>query len=73
MSRKPIVVYRLWCGRKRYTGWKADLGEIWEIAIEKGLAYAGLNGGRAGLGPLTWIEHGQRKYARSKTVSLGQH
>lgn len=63
---KPIQVYRLWCGRKRYTGWLFDLADIWEIALDRGLAYG--ERGSAGLGPLTWIEYGTREHRRSRTI-----
>lgn len=63
--------YRLWCGRKRYTPWLADEQELWRIAIRNGLAYEDRDG-NAGLGPLTWIEVGERKYTRSRTVTTAR-
>lgn len=71
--REPLTLYRLWCGQKRYSHWIADIKEIWRVAIAKELAYVDERGEWAGLGPLTWIEKGERKYARSATVSLGKH
>lgn len=67
-TRKPITVYRLWCGRKRYTGWIGDRAEIFRIALRHGLAYGDEH--QTGLGPLTWIEIGERKYARSRTIPI---
>ncbi|MBN9504968.1 MAG: hypothetical protein J0I69_02985 [Altererythrobacter sp.] len=32
-----------------------------------------LDGDRVHMGPLAWIEVGDRRYPKSKTVSLGQH
>lgn len=69
MSRKPITVYRVRCGTRIYGGWKASRKDAFLHAWRHGLAY-GEPEGPIGLGPLTWIEIGQRKYARSKTVSL---
>lgn len=70
MKREPLTYYRLWCGRKRYTHWLADEKAIWRAALRHGLAYEDRHG-IAGLGPLTWIEVGERAYPRSKTISLG--
>jgi len=44
---------------------------LWRIAIDKGLAYEDRNGA-ASLGPLTWIEVGERRYAHSRTVPVGR-
>lgn len=63
--------FRLWCGRKRYTPWLDDEREVWRIAVRKGLAYEDADG-NAGLGPLTWIEVGERKYPRAKTVTISR-
>jgi hypothetical protein len=64
----PLTFYRLWCGRKRYTGWLPDRNDAFDRAVELGLAYRNDRGG--GLGPLSWIEEGTRKYAHSKTVPV---
>lgn len=71
-QRDPIKVYRLWCGRKRYTPWLPDLESVWAEAFRHGLAFPGINGGLGGLGPLTWIEKGERSYEGRKTISLGR-
>ncbi|MCP5380687.1 MAG: hypothetical protein AB7G24_00255 [Novosphingobium sp.] len=63
--------YRLWCGQKRYSNWLESEDAIWRLALRHGLAYGESDKG-AGLGPLTWIEIGERKYARSKTVPVGR-
>lgn len=65
----PARYYRLWCGSKRYTHWLDDEKQIWRIAIREGLAFEDRNGD-AGLGPLTWIEVGERKYPRWRTVTV---
>jgi hypothetical protein len=73
MTNLPFRVYRLRCGRKCHSAWMADEDEVWRIAIEKGLAYEDEDG-MAGLGPLTWIEIGERRYERSRTFPVGgQH
>lgn len=72
MAREPLKFYRLWCGRKRYTGWIASRREVFRIALRHGLAY-GDEDGDIGLGPLTWLEHGHRKYPRSRTVVVDRN
>ena len=69
MTIRPARFYRLWCGQKRYSPWLADEKEVWRIAIDEDLAYVD-DGGQVGLGPLTWIELGERKYAHSRTVRI---
>lgn len=71
MARPPLRFFRLWCGRKRYTNWLANEGEVWRIAVRRGLAYEDQNG-IAGLGPLTWIEIGERGRPRARTVVIGR-
>jgi|GEM_PF-1260128 len=67
--RKPLTFYRLWCGRKRYSGWLPSLKQTVALAYRLGLAYRNLNGdGGGSLGPLSWIEVGTRKYARSRII-----
>ena len=68
---RRLEVYRLWCGHKRHSPWLEDEAEIWRIAIRKGLAYEDRHG-NAGLGPLTWIEIGDRRYTRSKTLAINK-
>jgi hypothetical protein len=67
-SQQPIKLYRLWCGNKRYTHWLPELDEIWRIALRKGLAYGDERS--AGLGPLAWIEYGERPRPKARTVTL---
>lgn len=69
MASRPVTYYRLWCGRKKHSAWLTDKREVWRIAVAKGLAFADRDG-NAGLGPLTWIEQGERRYARSRTVPV---
>ena len=71
MAQSPLIFYRLWCGRKRYTNWLASERQIWNLALRHGLAYED-RVGTAGLGPLTWIEIGERARPRSKTVVTGR-
>lgn len=69
MAKSPLTVYRVWCGRKRYSGWLANKNDAFRLAVSYGLAYEDLDGkGGVGLGPLTWIETGTRRYARSRTI-----
>ncbi len=68
MPQQPLKLYRLWCGKKRYTHWLTDEREIWRIAKQKGLAYGDERG--SGLGPLTWIEYGQRDRPKTRTRVL---
>jgi hypothetical protein len=68
-SRPPLRLCRVWCGRKRWTGWLPSRLEAFRAAAELGLAYEDRHG-QIGLGPLTWIEYGERRYARSKTVPI---
>jgi len=66
--RSPRSYYRLWCGKKCYSAWLLDRDDIFERAAELGLGFR--NGNVVSLGPLTWIEQGERKYARSRTIPL---
>jgi hypothetical protein len=70
MSRAPEKLYRLWCGKKLYTPWLSDQDELWRIALREGLAYGDARG--IGLGPLTWIQHGERKHPKGRTIVIGQ-
>lgn len=67
-----MKLYRLWCGKKRYSPWLANESDAWRRAVRLGLAYEDA-GGQVGLGPLTWIEVGERQYARSRTVVVGRN
>jgi hypothetical protein len=71
VTPQRLHYYRLWCGRKRYTPWLADEKQVWRIAVREGLAFEDREG-NASLGPLTWIEVGERKYARSRTVTTAR-
>lgn len=71
MAGKSTRFYRLWCGRKRHSNWLPDELQVWHLAVDKGLAFEDRYG-VAGLGPLTWIEIGERKYVHSKTVPVGR-
>ncbi len=70
-KRVPIKVYRLWCGRKRYSPWRENLDDLMRLAIDHGLAFPG-TGDTCHLGPLTWIEEGERRRAKARTISLGR-
>ena len=65
MSRQPLTFYRLWCGRRRYSGWLPSRKEAFKAGVPHGVTFADDQG--IGLGPLTWIEVGERRYARSRT------
>ena len=69
MGNDPIKVYRLRCGLKKHSAWLSSRQEVMAIALEKGLAYESIDGGPPGLGPLTWIEEGTRRYPRSRTIA----
>lgn len=60
---------RVWCATKRWTNWLPGRGAAFEAAVQLGLAYEDRHGS-VGLGPLTWIEYGERRYPRSKTVRV---
>lgn len=62
--------YRLWCGRKRHSPWLADEREVLRRAIRLGLAYE--TNGSTGLGPMTWIEIGERSRSKARTVPIGR-
>lgn len=66
---KPkLRFYRVWCGRKCYSAWLSDCDDAYLVAEQHGLAYR--SGDKIALGPLTWIEVGERTYARSRTVPV---
>lgn len=67
----PLKLYRLRCGKKVHSPWLADLDQVWQRAFAAGLAFEGRDG-TGGLGPLTWIEAGERARAKVKTISLGR-
>jgi hypothetical protein len=69
-SREPITVYRLWCGRKRHGGWRTSRYEAFRDGLAERVTFR--DGRRIHLGPLAWLEVGQRRYARSKTVVVGR-
>ena len=70
-KRSPLKVYRLWCGKKRYSPWREDIGDLMHLAMRHGLAFPG-TGDTCHLGPLTWIEEGHRARAKARTISLGR-
>jgi len=63
----PLTLYRLWCGKKRYSHWVTDRDSLFDLAARKGIAYSDRNGD-IGLGPLTWIEVGDRARPKARTV-----
>ena len=69
-ARSTLKLCRVWCGRKCWTGWLPGRAAAFEAAIDLGLAYKHPSDGSVGLGPLTWIEYGERRYARSRTVRV---
>lgn len=71
MSRQPLKFYRLWCGRKRYSGWLPSRAEAFEAGVPHKVTFED-GRGRVTLGPLAWIEVGERRYPRSRTVTVGR-
>ena len=65
---KPLRYYRVWCGAKCYSAWLPDRDDAYAVAEGYGLAFR--DDDVIALGPLTWIEVGERTYARSRTVPL---
>ena len=68
LKRERLQFYRVWCGRKCYTAWLPDRTDAYAQAVAHGLAFD--TDGVIALGPLTWIEVGERTYARSRTVPV---
>ena len=64
-------LYRLWCGKKRYTPWLPCKRQVIGLAVRHGLAFEAGND-RVHLGPLTWIEVGERPRAKARTISRGK-
>lgn len=69
MSRQPIKVYRLWCGRRRWSAWLPSHAAAMAAGIPHGVTFK--DGDRVHMGPLAWIEKGERRYPKSRTISLG--
>lgn len=69
MAREPLVFYRLWCGTKRWSGWKPNRREAMLAGVPHGVTYQ--DSRAVSLGPLAWVEKGERRYARSRTLSHG--
>lgn len=70
MSKQPITLYRLWCGRKRYSGWLPSSRAAREAGLTHKVTFQ--HGRLLSLGPLAWVEIGERKYSRSRTVTVGR-
>lgn len=68
-SREPLKFYRLWCGRKRYSSWKPTRWEAMASGIPHKVTFG--DRGKVHMGPLAWLEIGERRYAKSRTISLG--
>lgn len=64
-------LYRLWCGQKRHSHWLDSREALIRTAVAKGLAFDD-GQGNVSLGPLTWVEHGERARAKGRTISLGR-
>lgn len=69
MSRQPLKFYRLWCGRKRYSGWQTSQAQAMAAGIPHRVTFK--DGAMVHMGPLAWIEVGERRYPKSRTISLG--
>jgi hypothetical protein len=70
MAREPLKFYRLWCGPRRWSSWEASARDAMLAGVPHGVTYR--DGDGIAFGPLAWIEVGQRRYPKSKTVSLGR-
>jgi len=70
VAGSPITVFRLWCGRRRYGGWRRSRIDAFKDGLADRVTFK--DGGNIHLGPLAWIEVGERKYTRSRTVTVGR-
>ena len=70
MKREPLIFYRLRCGDKIYGPWHAGQVDAFSAGLPHKVTFK--DGNRIHLGPLAWIEKGQRRYAKSRTVPLGR-
>lgn len=70
MAREPLKFYRLWCGQRRWSGWKTSRVEAMAAGVAHGVTYR--DDHHVHMGPLAWIEVGERKYPKSKTISRGR-
>jgi len=70
MEKKPLTFYRLWCGSKRYGGWQRTRLDAVKAGLPHRVTFS--DGRNITLGPLAWIEVGERRYARSKTIVIGR-
>ena len=68
MSRQPLTYYRLWCGRKRYSPWLPCRQATLAAGVPHRVTFDDKLRGGIFLGPLAWVEVGERRYPRSKTV-----
>ena len=68
MAREPLTFYRLWCGRRRYSGWMPSRLDALRAGVKDRITFD--DGRCISLGPLAWIEVGHRKYARSRTIPV---
>lgn len=69
MSSQPLKFYRLWCGRKRYSRWLPSRAEAFAAGVPHKVTFEDRSG-QISLGPLAWIEVGEREYPRSRTVTI---
>ena len=69
MPADPLLFYRVRCGRKVWSHWCDSEIEAMRLAVEHGLGHFD-DRGQPFLGPLVWIEIGQRRYRRSRTVPM---
>lgn len=65
----PLTFHRLRCGVKVWTAWLPSREECFAAGVPLGLAYRDRDDVIC-LGPLTWIEQGTRRYAKSRTVPV---
>lgn len=68
--RDPIRVYRARCGLKVWSRWFADEADAWWEAHHAQIVRYDFKRRKFMLGPLAWIEIGERAYAGRRTVPL---
>jgi hypothetical protein len=70
MAREPLTFYRLRCGRNVWSPWLPCRTDAMQAGVSPGVTFEDRRG--LWLGPLAWIEQGQRRYNRSRTVPCGR-
>ena len=72
-TRQPLRFYRLRCGRRVYGGWKATKEDAIRAGLPDRVTFEDPQDRRQlRMGPLAWLEVGERRYARSRTIVIGR-